>query len=233
MRKGKQMANVYDCFDMRLIQKAVIYAALKHGAQKRKYNDSPYFLHPARVAARVAQTDMGRGNSNLIAASYLHDVVEDTDATVQDIENLFGVEVAAIVEMLTNPSKKDEHKNKNRAERKKIDREHLKTVPKEVKLIKLIDRIDNIKELDVNNSFAKLYGRESELLAEVLTGVDDELHKELVCLIQGLLGICAACGDEAKLSTYCAIENEDKILSICEACAAHAHLNGYVDYKFK
>jgi len=174
----------FDTRDMDLIQSAVIFAADKHAGQLRKYNNTPYFLHPARVAARVGQHQLGTADA--VAAAYLHDVVEDTDTSLQTVEALFGLEVASLVEMLTNASKAEEHRKKNRAARKRIDREHIAAASKEAKLIKLIDRIDNLTEIDEGDYFTKIYAAESRLMAEALAGVDDVLLAELLQLADKL-----------------------------------------------
>ena len=77
-----------------VFEKAFRYAAEKHSGQKRKITNTPYILHPAEVTAIIAtMTD----DPEVLAAGMLHDVVEDTDTTLEDIEREFGRRVALLV----------------------------------------------------------------------------------------------------------------------------------------
>ena len=83
--------------DTKLIQKAYNYAVLKHGDQKRKSGE-PYIIHPTNVAYTIAELGL---DEQTICAALLHDVVEDTDATYEDIEKEFGTEIAEMVDGVT------------------------------------------------------------------------------------------------------------------------------------
>jgi (p)ppGpp synthase/HD superfamily hydrolase len=124
----------------------------------------------------------------MIAASVLHDVLEDTALTEDDlIAKGFGGEVVYFVKQMTNASKLDATlKDKPRAVRKAADRAKLANACWEVKMIKLADRIDNLR--DMNHSatpadFAVMYKNESKQLLEVLKGTDAELEAQLEKLI--------------------------------------------------
>jgi (p)ppGpp synthase/HD superfamily hydrolase len=121
----------------------------------------------------------------VIAAAWLHDVVEDTDASESDIKSRFGDDIFRLVMILTNPSK--EHSELRRAERKKMDREHLANASDEAKAIKLADRIDNLRDLSVDplvpENFRVRYLSESQQLLEVLRGVDGRLED----MLQGMI----------------------------------------------
>ena len=80
-----------------LLNRAYVYAMKAHGSQTRASGD-PYFSHPLEVAAIL--TDLKLDDAT-IAAALLHDVVEDTEATHQEIEDLFGKEIGALVDGLT------------------------------------------------------------------------------------------------------------------------------------
>lgn len=80
-----------------LLNKAYVYAMQKHGSQKRASGD-PYFSHPLEVAAIL--TDMHLDEAT-IAIALLHDTIEDTTATRQEIDQLFGPEIGKLVEGLT------------------------------------------------------------------------------------------------------------------------------------
>ena len=84
-----------------IINKAFRFANQAHQGIKRRSGE-PYILHPIAVAKIIAK-EIGLGSTS-ICASLLHDVVEDTDYTVEDIENLFGKKIASIVDGLTKIS---------------------------------------------------------------------------------------------------------------------------------
>ena len=83
--------------DMDLIDRAVEYANVKHKFQKRK-DGSPYIIHPLAVAEIVAEMGL---DMDAILGALLHDCIEDTDASHEDIEKIFGVTVAELVEGVT------------------------------------------------------------------------------------------------------------------------------------
>jgi len=157
---------------MSIILKAAALAVRAHEGQKRKYSGFPYITHPARVAGRVGI--LPGATEEMVAAAYLHDVLEDTTVTRAEIEEATNAQVGFYVDCMTNRSKGS---GLPRDQRKAMDRKHLSEVPDEVKLIKAIDRIDNLLEMDYAPSdFCKLYAEESLRLADVLgTGplVDD------------------------------------------------------------
>ncbi len=168
---------------MSLIIKAAALANRAHEGQKRKYSGLPYVHHPARVAARVAL--LGNVTEVMVAAAFVHDVVEDTVVKLPEIEELLGSDVADLVSWLTNPSK---GMNLNRSERKAIDRAHLSKAPREAKVIKLADRIDNLREMtDAPEDFRKLYGAETLLLLDAIGASDNLLSYELRELAENLI----------------------------------------------
>lgn len=149
---------------MSIILKAAALATRAHEGQKRKYTNLPYITHPARVAGRVGI--LPGVTEELVAAAYLHDVLEDTTVTREEIEEATNAQVGFYVDCMTNKSKGT---GLPRAERKALDRKHLAEIPAEVKQIKALDRIDNL--LDCTGApvdFKKLYSQESLLLADVL-----------------------------------------------------------------
>ena len=159
---------------MDLVHKAQVYAIAAHAAvgQKRKYTNEPYIVHPAEVARIVAEVP--GSTPDMVAAAWLHDVVEDTSVTLTDIHLSFGPEVAALVGWLTDVSKKEDG---NRATRKAIDRAHTAAAPAEAQTIKLADLISNSKSIMQHDpAFAKTYLEEKRLLLEVLTRGDPGLH---------------------------------------------------------
>lgn len=158
---------------MNIKDKAKIFAIAAHSAigQVRKYTNDPYWVHPIEVAEMVERVG---GTDEMVAAAYLHDVIEDTSVTLDLIRQEFDDEVAAFVDWLTDKSTSEDG---NRAKRKAIDRERLSRAPASVATIKLADLISNshsIIEYDPN--FAKIYLEEKRLLLEVLDGGNQELY---------------------------------------------------------
>lgn len=157
---------------MDLVERARRFALIKHTeiSQVRKYTGEPYINHPAEVVEIVKSVEH---TDEMLAAAWLHDTVEDTNTTIEEIGELFGPVVKLFVACLTDISKPEDG---NRATRKAMDRAHLSTAPPNVKTIKLADLISNsssIIERDPN--FAKVYLAEKRLLLEVLKEGDKTL----------------------------------------------------------
>ncbi|MCE9548454.1 MAG: HD domain-containing protein [Planctomycetia bacterium] len=153
-----------------MIIEAAQFAAEAHRGQLRKYNGRPFIEHPGRVAARVTVSPIA--NEVTVSAAWLHDVVEDTEVTLDTISGTFGAKIANLVDELTNPSK--QHPNLRRAERKAMDRTHIASASNEAKCIKLIDRSDNIRDMTgAEPTFLRLYIDESRLLLDAIGYVSD------------------------------------------------------------
>ena len=114
------------------IDHAKIWAGMKHKGQARKYTGEPYVEHPIAVSELVREHGL---SETAIIAAILHDTVEDTDATLEDVWELFGEEVAEYVWYLTKPPEFVG----NRSIRKEHDRNRLAIAPEEVKFIKFYD----------------------------------------------------------------------------------------------
>ena len=155
---------VVQTVDMALIERAAALAAEAHKDQKRKYSDAPYFVHPDRMAKRGIAMGLPE---HVVAALYLHDVLEDCDSKYRPLIRELSVPVLRLVKEVTNPSK--EHPELRRHERKAMDREHLKHVTYHAKVIKFIDRIDNIRDMvDADKGFLEKYVEETMLLKSAL-----------------------------------------------------------------
>ena len=155
-----------------LIEQARTFATSAHQriGHQRKYNKLPYDVHLQAVAKLVATvTD----DAEMIAAAWLHDVVEDTPATLDDIAENFGAAVAELVESLTDVSMPSDG---NRAIRKSIDREHSAQAPPRAKTVKLADLIDNCRDIVSHDErFARVYLVEMGALLKVLDDGDPTL----------------------------------------------------------
>lgn len=153
-----------------IVEKALDFATKAHGNQKRKYTGEPYINHPIEVMKIVSQVPH---DENMLAAALLHDVVEDTDATIQDISDEFGHDIASLVDDLTDVSKPEDG---NRKYRKMLDRNHSAQASPRAQTIKLADLISNSSDiLQHDPNFAKVYLAEKNLLLGVLTKGDPSL----------------------------------------------------------
>lgn len=129
--------------DKSLIRKAFKVASEAHKGMKRKSGE-PYIMHPISVA-KIVNVEMGLGVKSIISA-LLHDVVEDSEYTIEDIENLFGQKIASIVDGLTKISGVFDSNSSFQAEN---FRKMLLTLSDDVRviLIKLADRLHNMRTL--------------------------------------------------------------------------------------
>lgn len=117
------------------------FAARKHTNQRRKDPQAtPYINHPINVAT-ILTVEAGIDNLDVLKAALLHDTVEDTDTSFTEIEETFGKNVADIVREVTDD------KNLPKHERKRLQIEHAKTSSKNAKLVKLADKLDNLRDL--------------------------------------------------------------------------------------
>ena len=131
--------------DKKLIRKAFEIAVDAHSSQRRKTGE-PYIFHPIAVAKIVAM-EIGLGATS-IAAALLHDVVEDTEYTLDDMEQLFGETVARIVNGLTKISRLN--KEQDASIQAENFRKMLLTLNDDVRviLIKIADRLHNMQTMD-------------------------------------------------------------------------------------
>jgi GTP pyrophosphokinase len=129
--------------DVGVLERAFAAAARAHSAQRRKSGE-PYFVHPVRVATTLAQLGL---DVTSIAAGLLHDAVEDSELTVFDVHEAFGREVASIVDGVTKLGKVPYlSRQEQQAE---SFRKMLLAMSEDIRvlLVKLIDRLDNMRTL--------------------------------------------------------------------------------------
>jgi (p)ppGpp synthase/HD superfamily hydrolase len=149
----------------------MLFAMEKHSGQKRKYTGEPYWKHLAEVAALV-QTTTGV-TDEMVMAAWLHDTLEDTETTADEIKAQFGATVMNFVVGLSDVSSKEDG---NRASRKAADRNHIAEGGKEIQTIKVADTISNTSSIVENDpAFAKIYLKEKRELLQVLVKADPAL----------------------------------------------------------
>lgn len=163
-----------------LIERAAAFAKNAHDAvgHRRKYTGEPYWAHLEAVASSVAAVG---GTPPMIAAAWLHDVVEDTPVTHNELVDEFALEVAALVCQLTDVSRPEDG---NRAHRKALDRAHIAKASDDAKTIKLADLIDNAESILTHDQrFAEVYLDEMAALLRVLKGGHPTLYTRAQALV--------------------------------------------------
>lgn len=156
--------------DHGIILKAVRFAILAHGDQKRRYTNDPYVLHCMTVAYMVSNRTM---DPHVIAAAVLHDVLEDTEATVVQLQNQFGERVAEYVRELTDFYTAENFPHLNRENRKRREAERLGQASAEAQLIKAYDLYDNTTSIAAHDpGFAKVYLPEKRRVLNAMTKLD-------------------------------------------------------------
>ena len=126
---------------MNRVISAISFAADKHRNQRRKdIEASPYINHPIALA-NILANEAGIEDEKVLVAAILHDTIEDTETTTQELADLFGDDVTAIVLEVTDD------KSLPKAERKRLQVEHAPTISRRAKLVKLADKIANLRDI--------------------------------------------------------------------------------------
>lgn len=141
----ERLSARFDEEEITLLRKAYALARTAHEGQFRKGGE-PYIMHPVAVATIIAEDFMMDANS--VAAGLLHDVVEDTDTTIDDIRREFGDDVAFLVQVVTKP-KSHTPGQADRAKQENNFRQLLDSMRRDIRavLIKLADRLHNMRSL--------------------------------------------------------------------------------------
>lgn len=167
------------------------YATTKHSAQSRR-DGTPYITHPERVAGHVRRV---KGDSinieDIESAAWLHDTLEDTDASYEEIKELYGATVADIVQELTSDKEEIKRVGKTAYLQKKLH-----NMSSYALIIKLADRLDNVSDLMTANNpeWALKYAIQTQDILEYLldkrelTTPQLRLVNEINEMIQEVLG---------------------------------------------
>lgn len=174
---------------------AIEFATKKHTEQTRKRENTPYILHPLEAAAVAAELTK---DEDILIAAVLHDTVEDTDTSIDEVREKFGNRVAELVESETENKREDLPPEETWEIRKKESLEHLKnSTDPAVKILWLADKVSNIRTLyrlyqkegdDLWNHFnmkdIKKQAWYYKTVAELLSDLDDTLpyqeYKQIV-----------------------------------------------------
>jgi len=132
---------VNERIDTSLLIVSLEFAAGKHRMQRRKDEDaSPYINHPIALM-KVLCIEAGVRHPTILSAAALHDTIEDTETTRQELESEFGLEIASIVSELTDD------KSLPKSERKQLQIEHAPHLSRDGALVKLADKICNLRDV--------------------------------------------------------------------------------------
>jgi guanosine-3',5'-bis(diphosphate) 3'-pyrophosphohydrolase len=119
-----------------------LFAVVKHKDQTRNNaQNHPYMVHPIRVAQIITMLSDQGENVDLLLAAILHDTVEDTSATLEEIDTMFGTKVSRLVEEHTDD------KTLEKLERKRLQIENAPRLSAEAKILVLADKIANLEDL--------------------------------------------------------------------------------------
>ena len=126
--------------DFNRLNRALIFAARAHDGQRRKGTDIPYIAHPVAMAMKLLTMDCVE---DVVIAALLHDVVEDTPFTLDDISQAFGERVAELVAAASEP----DHHTARWEVRKQHTIDFLRTAPLPVKLLTCADKLHNLRSI--------------------------------------------------------------------------------------
>lgn len=130
--------------DTAIVDKAIIYATRAHQGTGRKGKGYPYIVHPLEAMAIVATLS---SDPELLCAAVLHDTVEDTPATVEDIRREFGPRVAQLVAAETDQKTATDGTPLTWQQRKQRDMDLLRIAPLDVKIVALGDKLSNMRAI--------------------------------------------------------------------------------------
>ena len=166
-----------------VLVKAVAFAADKHRTQRRKDADaSPYINHPIALA-NVLANEGGITDGVVLSAAVLHDTIEDTNTTAEELTAIFGPKITATVLDVTDDKALDKHVRKQR------QIEHAPHISREAKLVKLADKICNLRDILASPPADWSPERKQgyfDWAAKVVAGVRG-VHPELEAVFDGLL----------------------------------------------
>lgn len=163
------------------LERSELLASTAHYAigQRRKYTNHLYIVHPAEVVIILKKA--GIIDPVILGAAWLHDVVEDTEITLEFIQYNVCHSIANVVEMVTDISRPEDG---NREYRKMLDRQHYLQADYRGKTVKLADCLSNGKDIEKNDrDFSVVYFKEIKLLLPYLKGGNTILFKQVEKMI--------------------------------------------------
>lgn len=162
---------------------ALSFAFEKYGNLKRKAKDIPYVIHPVRIASILRAAGFNEfEQEDLMIAALFHDLCEDTNTSLEEIDKKFGKKISSIVAELTKPENTKGHK-------KDLWLENLVKSSEEAKIIKMADRIDNLLEMVKDWTTQKQinYVNQAKIILRSCGDSNEELANKLAEIIKQVL----------------------------------------------
>ncbi|MDA3836740.1 MAG: HD domain-containing protein [Nanoarchaeota archaeon] len=150
-----------------MIEEAIQFAEQKHRDQKRKFSGEPYITHPISVATIIRDNKNSHRITELITAAFLHDTLEDTNITEQELKKYFGEFVLSLVKELTTDENEMKKVGKTKYLADKMSNPN--KMSSWALVIKLADRLDNVSDIHItSNEFKERYTKETNfILSEI------------------------------------------------------------------
>lgn len=162
-----------------ITQRARLFATHAHEGQVRKYSGEPYIVHPIEVAGLVRSVDL---DEEVVAAAFLHDVVEDCDVRIEEIAERFGSPVTRLIDEVSDVSRPED------GNRKALDRAHLSKTSPEGMSIKLADMLDNSRSIISRDpGCARIYLAEMQLVLPGLTDGNSVLWSRVSTVVENFM----------------------------------------------
>ena len=185
--------------DTDMLDRAIIFAVRSHAGTQRRGKDFPYIVHPLEAMTIVSTMT---SDQELLAAAVLHDTVEDTDVTIEEIRAVFGSRVADLVKAESDVPEPGVSPEESWKRRKRESIKRLSEASRDSKMVALGDKLSNMRAIarDYANSGDDLWGlfhvkdRESHEwhyrgLAEALSELSDTAaYREFIYLIDSVFG---------------------------------------------
>ena len=130
--------------DTKLLDRAILFAVKAHSGTERRGKGFPYIVHPMEAMEIVATMT---SDQELLAAAVLHDTVEDTSVTVEEIRQQFGERIATIVENESDKIIENKSEEESWHERKRAAIERLAKAPHDAKIVALGDKLSNMRAI--------------------------------------------------------------------------------------
>jgi len=148
---------------MGVLEQAIIFATNRHEGMKRKSSNIPFIIHPLEAVSIAAGIT---NDPEVLAAVVLHDVVEDTPTTLEEIESVFGKRIAMLVASDNEDKMPDLPPSESWQIRKEMTIEHFETASRDEKIILLSDKLSNIRSINRD------YSNKGESLWEIFNQKD-------------------------------------------------------------
>ena len=154
--------------DTRLLDRAIVFAVQAHAGTERRGKGFPYIVHPMEAVEIVATMT---NDQELLAAAALHDTIEDTDTTIEQIKSEFGDRVAALVASESEDRKDGISKEESWHARKQAVIERLANAPLDSKIVALGDKLSNMRAI------ARDYATQGDDLWKLFNAKDPKEHE--------------------------------------------------------